>query len=99
MKIWHFVYYNTGLVQNLGHLNIFLELWAQLFQENLGTCRLAIKLEGTLGHTTMKSLPGQHPLPVWTNKISYWYQDFVENASHVPFTNHETNFEKFLFNQ
>ena len=24
-----------------------LELWAQLFEENLGTCRLAIKLEET----------------------------------------------------
>ena len=40
-------YFNTGLVQNLGHINIFLELWAQLFQENLGTRQLAIKLEGT----------------------------------------------------
>ena len=38
---------NTGLVQNLGHINVFLELWAQLYKENLGTCRLAIKLEGT----------------------------------------------------
>ena len=28
-------------------MNVFLGLWAQLFQENLGTCRLAIKLEGT----------------------------------------------------
>ena len=37
----------TGLVQNLGHINVFLEVWAQLFKENLGTCRLAIKLEGT----------------------------------------------------
>ena len=27
---------------------IFFEHWAQLFQENLGTCRLALKLEGTL---------------------------------------------------
>ena len=33
--------------QNLRHINVFLELWAQLFQENLGTSRLAIKLEGT----------------------------------------------------
>ena len=38
---------NTGLVQNLGHINIFLELWAQLYKENLGTRRLAIKLEET----------------------------------------------------
>ena len=29
------------LVQNLGRVNIYLEHWAQLFQENLGTCRLA----------------------------------------------------------
>ena len=28
-------------------MNVFLELYAQLF-ENLGTCRLAKKLEGTL---------------------------------------------------
>ena len=41
------VYFNTGLVRNLGHINVFLQLWAQLFQENLGTRRLAIKLEGT----------------------------------------------------
>ena len=39
--------FNTGLVQNLGHIIVFLELWAQLFKENLGTCGLAIKLEGT----------------------------------------------------
>ena len=37
---------NTGLVQNLGHINVFFELWAQLHKENLGTRRLAIKLEG-----------------------------------------------------
>ena len=41
------VYFNTGLVQNLGHVNVFLEIWAQLFKENLGTCRLTIKLEET----------------------------------------------------
>ena len=39
--------FNTGLVQSLGHINVFLELWVQLFKENLGTRRLAIKLEGT----------------------------------------------------
>ena len=37
----------TGLVQNLGNIIVFLELWAQLFEENLGTRRLAMKLEGT----------------------------------------------------
>ena len=37
VKIEHLVYFNTGLTQNLGHINVFLELWAQLFQENLGT--------------------------------------------------------------
>ena len=41
------VFFNTGLVRNLGHINVFLELWAQLFKENLGTRRLAIKLEGS----------------------------------------------------
>ena len=29
------------------HINVFLELWAQLFKEKLGTRRLAIKCEGT----------------------------------------------------
>ena len=48
MEIWHLVYFNNELVQNLGHINIFLEHWAQLFEGNLSTCRLAIKLEGTL---------------------------------------------------
>ena len=47
VKIRHLVYFNTGLVQNLGHINVFLDLWAQLLQDNLGTCQLAIKLEGT----------------------------------------------------
>ena len=28
MKIWYMVYINTGLVWNLGHINIFLGLWA-----------------------------------------------------------------------
>ena len=42
--IW--VYVTTGLVRNLGHINIFLELWAQLFKQNLGTRQLGIKLEG-----------------------------------------------------
>ena len=37
VKIGHLVYFSTGLVQNLEHINVFLELWAQLFQENLGT--------------------------------------------------------------
>ena len=37
VEILHFVYFNTGFVQNLGHLNVFLEFWAHLFQENLGT--------------------------------------------------------------
>ena len=39
--------FNTGLVQNLGHIIVFLEFWVQLFKENLGTRRLAIKLQGT----------------------------------------------------
>ena len=34
-----FEYLSTELVQNLGHVlvNVVLDLWAQLFQENLGT--------------------------------------------------------------
>ena len=40
--------YWIGTVQSLEHINVFLELWAQLFQENLGTHQLAKKLEGTL---------------------------------------------------
>ena len=47
VEIWHLVCFITGVVQNLGHINVFLELWAQLFKENLGTHWLAIKLEGT----------------------------------------------------
>ena len=47
VEIWHLVHFNTGLAQNLGHINVFLGLWAQLCKENLGTRRLAIKLEGT----------------------------------------------------
>ena len=48
-EIRHLVYFNrpTGLVRNIGHIKIFLGFWAQLFKENLGTCRFAIKLEGT----------------------------------------------------
>ena len=42
------VYLSTRLVQKLGHTNVFLELWAQLFQENLGTGHSTIKLEGPL---------------------------------------------------
>ena len=48
VEIWHLVYFNTRSVRKLGHTNIFLEFWAQLFQETLGTGQLAIKLEGTL---------------------------------------------------
>ena len=46
MEIQHSVYFNTGLVRNLGHINV-LELLALLYKENLGTCWLAINLEGT----------------------------------------------------
>ena len=47
LTIAHLVYFSTGLVPNRGHIIVFLELWAQLFKENFGTRRLAIKLEGT----------------------------------------------------
>ena len=47
METLHLVYFNTGLVQNLGHRNVFLELWAQLIKENLRTRQLAIKLART----------------------------------------------------
>ena len=49
------MYFNTELVQNSGHLIVFLELWAHLFQENLGTCRLATNLEGTLALTLLSA--------------------------------------------
>ena len=48
IEIWHLVYLNIELVQNLRHINILLVVWAQLFQENLGTGRLAKELEGTM---------------------------------------------------
>ena len=51
------VYFNTQLVRKLGHMNIFLELWAQLFQKNLGTRLLAIKLEETLGAAIYRKKP------------------------------------------
>ena len=54
------MYFNTELVQNLGHINVFLELWAQLFKENLGTCRLAIKLEGTQATTLFSKLNNEY---------------------------------------
>ena len=47
VEIWHLVYFNTGLAGNLGHIKVFLGLWAQWFKENLGTRRLTIMLEGT----------------------------------------------------
>ena len=62
VEMWHLVYFNTGLVQNLGHINVFLWLWVQLFKENLGTRRLAIKLEGTQQHSVR--------LYIYTIKIS-----------------------------
>ena len=46
--MWNLVYCNTRLVWKFGDINVFLELWAQMFQENLGTPWLAIKLGGTL---------------------------------------------------
>ena len=53
VEISHKVYFNNELVQNLEHINIPLEHWAQLFQKNLGTHRLAQKLEGTLVTTNV----------------------------------------------
>ena len=41
------VYFITRLVQKLGHINVFLELWARLFEEILCTGQIGIKLEGT----------------------------------------------------
>ena len=40
------LYYTIGM--KIGAHKHLSELWAQLFQKNLGTCRLAIKLEETL---------------------------------------------------
>ena len=50
--IWY-TYFNIGLVKNLGHINVFLKLWAQLFQKSLGTGQLAKKLQGTLVPTRL----------------------------------------------
>ena len=36
----------TRLVRKLGHINVVLEIWAQLFQENLGTGRFLHKVRG-----------------------------------------------------
>ena len=41
-----FTDFTTELVQNLGY--IFLQLWKQLFQKNLGTRQIFKKLEGIL---------------------------------------------------
>ena len=41
VELRHQVYFNNELAQNLGHTNILLEHWAQLFQKNLGTRQLA----------------------------------------------------------
>ena len=43
------------MARNLGHINIFLGLWAQILKENLGTRRLAVKLEGTQAYTLIRS--------------------------------------------
>ena len=65
MEIWHFVYFNTGLVRNFGHLIVFLELWAHLFQENLGTRQLVTKLEGTL-HKSKQAPESAYTMCLWT---------------------------------
>ena len=53
------VHFKIDLVQSLRHINVFSELWVyiQLFQENLGTCRLANTLEGTLAGTLVAIKP------------------------------------------
>ena len=43
VKLCYLVYFNAGLVRNLRHMNVLFQLSGQLFQENLGTCRLAKK--------------------------------------------------------
>ena len=55
--IWYTLIPNR--VQNLGQTNVFLELWAHLFQENFGTGQLAKKIEGTLADFRVIA-PGQH---------------------------------------
>ena len=66
--IWYLI---TGLVQNLGHIPVivFLELWAQLFKENLGIRQLAIKLKETQSQSKKivisKVLKVQVFLKVW----------------------------------
>ena len=58
MVMRRLVHFNTKLVQNLGHIHepVFLQLWAQLFQENLGTFRSAKMLERTLCHRSKSDL-------------------------------------------
>ena len=48
IPVWQLVDFSKELVQNLGHIHIFLDHWAQLFQKNLGTRQLSEKIEGTL---------------------------------------------------
>ena len=46
VEIWHLVYFNIELVQNLWHIyKRVLVLWPQLFEENQGTRRLAKELK------------------------------------------------------
>ena len=66
VDIWHLVYFTYKLIQNLGHINIFLQYCTQLFQENLCTCRLAQKLEGT----RHKSMCVLGKLYQWTINVS-----------------------------
>ena len=47
MEILLTAYFNTGLIGSLGHINVFLQLWAHLLSENLDTRPLAKKLKGT----------------------------------------------------
>ena len=57
MKIRVVVYLlDTGLVQNLRHINLVSQVWVQLFRENLGSSRFSKKLKETLVATGKQSL-------------------------------------------
>ena len=89
------VYFNTELVQNLGHINVFLGVWAQLFYDNLGTRRLAIELEGTQvvvvficfwqfqEHKKVTVLNNNLPEKVYSNKTMYIIHARKQNYVHT----------------
>ena len=76
------------MVQNLGHIIVFLKLWAQWIVENLGTRRLAMKLEGTQILSTIG--PGQFKyiryIPVYCRLEMIVFQSNVIKVTKKIFT-------------